>query len=181
MWLSGIGRYINEEVYGQFLIYMNKVQERQRMYIGYPSFWLIVGNDYDLLKQIAILLTVVILGIGLYLVLSEKKKIDTLESYLNTACWSVWSMILFLPAMHERFSYMLDIMFVMLCIYKGRKYLCYAIVEMLLSLMTNGHYLFSNGQLCKEMEIINLIFWCIFSCVVFNVDLKEKHEEREKI
>ncbi len=175
LWLSGIGGYINgRSIWAVFDIYMNQAKEHQKMYIGYPSFWLIVGSDYALLKQIAILLTVVILGVGLYLVLSEKKKIDTLESYLNTVCWSVWSMILFLPAMHERYSYMLDIMLVMLCIYKGRKYLCYAIVELLLSLITYGHYLFYNGQLCMEMGIINLILWCIFTCVVFNVDLKEK-------
>lgn len=60
----------------------------------------------------AIILTIVILDIGLYVILLHKKSLRTPVTLINTAIWSVWSILLFLPAMHERYTYLLDILLV---------------------------------------------------------------------
>ena len=60
---------------------------------------------------------------------------------------------MFLPAMHERYAYPLEILLVILtCINKD--YLKYSSVAILFSLFTYGNYLFSNGGLDKYIVII---------------------------
>ncbi len=51
----------------------------------------------------------VLLGTGMYIMLSKKIKMDTLEDYISIAAGCL-DMFRFLPAMHERYSYPLDIL-----------------------------------------------------------------------
>lgn len=113
------------------------------MYMNFPSFWLIVGDDYNSLKSFSIIFTMVLLGTGMYIMLSKKIKMDTLEDYISIATGFVWICLMFLPAMHERYSYPLDILLLILGTL-NKKYLIYAVVSVMLSTITYGHYLFGT-------------------------------------
>lgn len=170
-WLSGIGGYLQgRNLTDCFKIYFKQSDLYHNMYLNIASFWILVGNNYETLKPMAIILTIVILGIGLYVILLHQKSLRTPVTFLNTAIWSVWSILLFLPAMHERYTYLLDILLVMLCML-NKKYIVFAIGEILLSLLTYGHYLFGTGVVNIGYAITNLLLWIAFGYKI----LKEEH------
>lgn len=167
-WCSGLVAYF----YGRgllecFSIYFNQANQCHKMYLNVSSFWILFGEDlYDDLHKFAIILTIVLLGAGLYLILEKKKTMDMAENYLNTYCWCVWTVILFLPAMHERYTYMLDIMLIMLCFVNVRYIWC-AFVEVLLSILTYSHFLYGAVSVNRTFAIANLLAWAIFSLLIF--------------
>ncbi len=63
-----------------------------------------------------------------------------------------------LPAMHERYSYPLDILLLILGTL-NKKYLIYAVVSVMLSTITYGHYLFGtegNNAVSRNSVCIDL-------------------------
>lgn len=172
-WCSGLVTYF----YGRgflecFSIYFNQADQFHKMYMNVSSFWILFGDNlYDDLYKFAIILTIVLLGVGLYLILEKKKTMDMAENYLNTYCWCVWTVILFLPAMHERYTYMLDIMLIMLCFVNVRYIWC-AFVEVLLSILTYSHFLFGAVSVNRTFAIANLLAWAIFSVLIFRESKK---------
>ncbi len=73
-------------------------------------------------------LTLTICGLALYTVMSGIIKINTAEKFLGVAAWSFWALVYFLPEMHERYTYMVDILLVLLT-FVSRKYLKYALLS----------------------------------------------------
>lgn len=123
------------------------------MHVNFPSFWMFVGNDYEWLKTAAIVMAAGICGMGLYIIMKRKLDCSRPENFVSIASWFIWTCVLFLPAMHERYAYPLEILLVILtCINKD--YLKYSSVAILFSLFTYGNYLFSNGGLDKYIVII---------------------------
>lgn len=169
-WATGIFGFI----YGRgFLepikIYSNQTKTYQSMYLNVSSIWVLVGQDYNTLKTLAMMLTFVLCGIGLYVILAKRKKIDTLEQFMNTAVWFVWVCIMFLPAMHERYTFLLDILLILLC-FIDTKYIKYAALSALLSLLTYGAYLYGNGGLDKWHVLLYLGAWIHYTYVIVKQD-----------
>ncbi len=147
------------------MIYQNQSDTYHHMYLNIHSFWLIFGDHYDAFHTFAILLTLVICGLGLYTILSGYKSIDRGENYLNTACWFVWTCVLFLPAMHERYTYLLDILLVLLC-FLNKKYIKYAVLSFLLSFITYGAYLIGNEGARPVYALLFVISWLHYTYVI---------------
>ena len=165
-WITGCFAYIQgRNIFTPFTLYQNQADTYHNMYLNIHSFWLIFGNDYDAFHTFAILLTLVICGLGLYVLLSGYKSIDCGESYLNTACWFVWTCILFLPAMHERYTYLLDILLVLLC-FIDKKYIKYAALSFLLSFITYGAYLIGNDGIRSLYALIFIVSWVHYTYVI---------------
>ena len=118
----------------------------------------LVGNDYSNLKLFAIIVTIFICGVGLYLIMSEKVKIISLEDYLRVATWFMWTCILFLPSMHERYTYPLDIFLILLC-FINREYLKYAIYSICLSTITYSSFLFANTSIDILMVLLYIFLY----------------------
>ncbi|SET46865.1 Mannosyltransferase related to Gpi18 [[Clostridium] polysaccharolyticum] len=170
-WLTGIVAFIQGRgLLDPFKIYANQTKTYESMYMNIPSFWILAGNDYGNLKTFAVQLTLVLCGVGLYAIMTEKKKITNLEQYLNTVAWFAWTCLLFLPAMHERYTYPLDILLMLLC-FIHLKYLKYAAVSIILSTLTYGYYLFGNGAIDNKWHaIIYLIAWAHFTYMIVKQD-----------
>lgn len=165
--LSGIvcffqGRNILEP----FRLYLNQTNTYPSMWLNVASFWWLVGNDYSNLKLFAIIVTIFICGVGLYLIMSEKVKIISLEDYLRVATWFMWTCILFLPSMHERYTYPLDIFLILLC-FINREYLKYAIYSVCLSTITYSSFLFANTSIDILMVLLYIFLYVCFSVKVF--------------
>ena len=144
MWLSGIVAFAyGRSLLAPIMIYIGQVGHYEEMYMGFPSAWMLVGNDYWSLRWFAILLTVAVLGVGLWYCLNHKNVVLKSERYYAVAAWFMWSMLLFLPSMHDRYAYLLDLLLVLLaCL--DRRYLKYAVVTVLISLYYYGIYLFGD-------------------------------------
>ena len=135
-------------------IYFSQTDTYQRMWMNFPSFWSLVGDNYDL-KIIAILLTfgVLVFGFGVLL----KKKISLLRPalFLKTAAWVVWSCLLFLPAMHERYGYLLDLL-LFLVLLLDRSCWVFPAVTLTISTITYGWFLFGNDGL--TVQFLTLLY-----------------------
>ncbi len=144
-WLSGIAAYLN----GASLLctldaYIHVTGETYWIYNNYPSFWYIFNNS-EAFKNMTMLTALVLCGLGLYTVLTGNKKINTAESYLNTAAWFVWTEVMFLPFMHERYGYITDILLLCLCFIKP-KYIKYAALSIVLSIIAYGPAILSTPE-----------------------------------
>lgn len=169
-WLSGIFAYIQgRDLLAPFQIYFSQASTYERMYLNVASFWILVGDDWTYLNQFAKLLTLLLCGVGLYTILTKKQKLDTPMQYLGTATWFVWTCLLFLPAMHERYTYLLDLLLILLT-FMDRRYLKYAAISFLLSLITYGAYMFGNGGLDKWFVLLYVAAWLHYSYTLLKED-----------
>ena len=184
-WATGIVAFINGRgLMEPFKIYMSQTKTYESMYLNVSSIWVLVGNDYKNLKSFAIQLTIVLCGIGLYMIMTKRKKLDTAEQYLNTAAWFAWVCILCLPAMHERYTFSLDLLLVLLC-FMDVKYIKYAATSTTLSLIAYGAFLFGNGGIDKWFVILYMIAFGHYTytimkqdwCEVVNESAKEELDE----
>lgn len=162
-WLSGVPAYLmGRSPLAAFRIYMEQTNGHRAMYFHCPSVWMFVGGDCDHLEGYAVLLAAAILGIGLYLVLAGKRKLDGAQRFFTFACWTLWTCAFFLPNMHERYGYLLDLLWIVLVVVNSR-YLPYAVVSIVMSTMGYGFYLFGNSDLNWYCAAIALTLWCLFT------------------
>jgi Gpi18-like mannosyltransferase len=167
-WVTGIAAFIaGRGLFDPFLIYMRQANTYPKMWLNVPSFWQILGNDYGFLSKFAVLFTLSICGIGFYLILSGKKELETAESFFNSACWFVWVCILFLPAMHERYTFLLDILLLILS-FISAKYLKYAVISVLFSTMTYGVYLFEMPGIGRWHTLVFLAAFAHYSYTIYS-------------
>ena len=144
MWLSGIVAFgYGRNLLSPILIYSGQVEHYQEMYMGFPSLWMIVGNDYWSMRWLAILLTVALMAVGLWYCLCRKQVALDGGRFYAVAAWFMWSMLVFLPSMHDRYAYLLDLMLLLMaCL--DRRFLKYAVVAVMISLYYYGIYLFGD-------------------------------------
>jgi hypothetical protein len=143
-------------------IYVNQTDAYHYVYLNYPSFWAMVGDNYDYLRPVAIIITLMILFAGLLFVVRKKVDMKQSDNYLSVASWVVWTCVLFLPSMHERYAYLAEILIVILFFErfwsKDRKNLSTAfVIACVLQLMTciqYGRYLFQNSYMDFGLTLI---------------------------
>ena len=144
MWLSGIVAFgYGRSLLSPILIYSGQVGHYQEMYMGFPSLWMLVGNDYWSMRWLAIILTVVVMAVGLWYCLCRKRVVLDGSRFYAVAAWFMWSMLVFLPSMHDRYAYLLDLMLLLMAC-MDRRFLKYAIVAIVTSLYYYGIYLFGD-------------------------------------
>ncbi|MCQ2515496.1 MAG: hypothetical protein MJ094_01370 [Saccharofermentans sp.] len=173
-WVSGIVAFFNgRELLAPFTIYAFQTDEHKNMYMTFSSPWMLLGQQYELLKVFALMLAFAVLGIGLLLIISKRKSIDGFEEYLQVAAWFVWTCLMFLPAMHDRYAYYLEIILILLSVL-NRRYIKYAAVSIVISTFAYGHSLFATGYISVILVVIYLVTWMAFTfCQVF----KNEHAE----
>lgn len=167
-WFSGIATYISgRNIFSAFHIYADQTQEySQSMYINVASFWALIGQDSKFLKLYSILFTIAILGFGLYNLLNKKDYFNLTENTLYYAAWTTWTCVLFLPHMHERYTYLSDIFLISLAI-ANKKYSIFAIASVIISTMTYTSYLFVTPSITRISSLICISCWLIFSLFDF--------------
>ena len=160
-WLSGIVTYFNgRNIFAGIGIYFFQINEYKHMWMNAPSFWFFIGDDYNKLHLIAIFLTLILLGAGLYVIKDKKMPIDLFQQILCISIFIEWTCIIFLPAMHERYTYVLDLLLVMLA-FTDRRYIKYAITALLTSCVAYC------ARLNSLLILIYIFTWLCFSYTLF--------------
>ena len=169
-WLSGIVTYINgRSLLAPFEIYFSQIDDHQEMYMCARSIWVIFGNHYELHAAFAMLLALTICGLGFYILLTKKKTIATPVSYFNTVAWFMWVCIFFLPGMHERYAYILDLLLIILA-FLDKKYIKFAVFSAFLSFMSYAQIMaFDNGILRADV-FIELFVFAYFTYMIYKDD-----------
>ena len=164
-WLSGIVTYFYKRgLIDGFIIYILQVGEYKKMWMNVPSFWMLTGGDYASLHMVAIFLTILILGIVFFLSVAGKISVVSFEKFISLAAFVEWTCILFLPAMHERYTYVMDLLLLMLS-FMNTKYIKYAAFAISLSCLTYVRFLvkYPGDVVHPFLVIIYLGAWLHFS------------------
>lgn len=152
-------------------IYTSQTDNYPNMYLNYPSFWMMVGDNYDSLKGAAVWITLGILAIGLVVILAKKVEIYKGNNFLILGIWTVWTCLAFLPCMHERYGYILEMLLliqVFFCYYsKDKKGLWLSVVnfvfmEAIIS-ACYGKFLFGNNMDHPFMAIGYFLFYANYT------------------
>ena len=162
-WLTGLPAFImGRSLLTPFTIYANQTLAYQKMWVNVASIWQLLGDNYEWLKGFAILTTISIFGVALLLVLEQKIAIEGKDRLLVFACWCVWTCVLFLPSMHERYTYLVDLLLLVLT-FVDRKYLKIFLIEAGVSLITYGYFLFQGVKIGPYLSAIVLLAWGWYS------------------
>lgn len=176
MWLSGIVAFaFGRDLLAPIMIYTGQVGHYQEMYMSFPSVWMLVGNHYWGLRWFAILFTIAMMAVGLWYCLGHKRYVMSREGYFAAAAWFMWSMLLFLPSMHDRYAYLLDILLLLVgCM--DRRFIKYAVVTTLISLYYYGIYLF--GDRGEGHILLALVYLLAYMHYTWTLVTGFQHEER---
>lgn len=138
-------------------IYTNQTAEYPFMSMNFLSFWNIAGTDYTNLKHVAIAFTVIMLVIGFVLI---NKRTFNMREWLVIACWTSWTVVLFLPSMHERYAY-IPVILTCCVAFHYRKALPFALAGVIADLVTYSAYLFSVSYNQHAISLVLFIVYCI--------------------
>lgn len=165
--LSGLPGFLHgRSLTAPFDIYLYQTTEQPVLYANIPNFWCIIGDNYEYLSSFSIILTLCLLGFGLYMVLSHQKELHSPGEFLSVCCWVIWTCIMFLPVMHERYTFLLDILLILLCFTK-KSYISFAIISNLISVITYSYFLFDTPYNTAGTSVIFFACYLLFSFYVF--------------
>lgn len=135
-------------------IYISQTKSYPSMWLNFPSFWSLVGNDYGL-NKIAILSTFAILIFGCFMLLKKRIPLVRPGWFIKTTAWVMWTCLLFLPAMHERYGYLLDLVLVLVML-TDRSCWVFPAVTLVTSTLTYGYFLFGNSG--PSIQFLSLLY-----------------------
>ncbi|MCM1540241.1 MAG: hypothetical protein NC121_03165 [Blautia sp.] len=146
-----------------FTIYLKQTGEYPDLAQNYPSVWcLLVGDHgwdyYWYLNKAGILFTVAILLILLtYFYL---KKIEwNPHNLVYIAFLSSYACVLFLPAMHERYGYLYEILAIVILIWKKETVVLF-VPMYCLTLLTYAYYLFNTTTKASTVAaLVNIVVY----------------------
>ena len=169
------GRNVRE-VFSNYLL---QVDTYSSMSLNYPSIWIIFsrGGGFETLKNPAIIVTVTILGIFMYMWLINEHAFGKKE-LLKGAFLIVYTCVLFLPDMHERYGYLYEILAIMIAFIDQRTSLLCIILNML-SVVTYGAYLYHTSYNDIVLAVINVLTY-IFYLYLLLPDLTGKEKADNK-
>ena len=165
-----MGRSLSDPI----LIYASQTGKYNHIAMNYGSFWNCVikmwrdGNtDYADFKMAAVSFTVLLLCWLLFWVLKSGADM----SVYRLICLlhiSVYTCVLFLPTMHDRYGYIYEITAIMLMFF-NKKFFFPGIGLILLSCMTYGWYLFALYYSSLAISLLNV---CLYSWYVYHIMIK---------
>ncbi len=172
--LTGTAAYLNgRSILAPFEIYKNQTNDFGFLQFNFPSFWALIGSINNIsFKYLSIIMTTAVCGMGLYAVISGKKNTDACENFYTTAVWFVWSVLLFLPSMHERYAYPLDTLLICLC-FIDKRYIKYAALSVFYSVMTYGTAIVLTAQDVSLTPILtyNHVLIYVFAWIYFTYEI----------
>lgn len=169
--LSLPGLLMGRSMFSIFDIYVHQ-SGYSYLWVNFPSFWALIASStietHSLFKSIAIILTFVILSIGLFYISYKKIEIKE-EKLIYVAIWTIYTCILFLPNMHDRYAYLLDL-FLIISVFIDKRILVFTIVPLLSSVLLYSSYLFKHSIIATEIiSIFYVINYLIYSYYLFTI------------
>ena len=176
------GRKITEV----FTIYFSQTSTYKSMSMNYPSFWTLFQDKaldteerFGMFSKIAVILTVALLIF--YLLIWYKKKITlNYGNFFSISLLVVYTCVLFLPSMHERYGFLYEI----LALFVALKY--YRTIPILLltysvSIMAYGLYLFTTPTNIIYISLMNLAAYAAYAIYLNRQILKNNDTDTTEI
>lgn len=174
LWASGIPGYLaGQPLTAVFDIYAMQTSEYPELVTNSLSVWYYFFPDGQYMKAAAMMTTLLLLGLFLYWLLNQGGKLkEDSRSFFIVSVWSVWTCLLFLPSMHDRYSYPLDLLLVLLS-FLDLRFLKYAAVQLFSSGVFYTGYLylyiwvtdmpFASNIAAAIASLVSAFLWLHFS------------------
>ncbi len=162
-----------------FSIYFAQTEDYGCLTMNSPSLISLIAysyqqHGYEYLAPFFILITAVTVGALIVYMLSKKIKIST-DTEFAFAFFLSYTMVFLLPAMHERYGYLYEILALILC-FKNKKTIIPCLVLQLISLCGYGYYLLEGTVPALVLTILNIF---AFSSYAFLFIKEVKASESE--
>jgi len=132
-----------------------------------------MGGSYAFVETFAIFLTTAIFGIGMFLLLSHNVAVDSGKKALPLLIWTVWTVVMFMPGMHDRYGYLLETVLLVSLVIDLKKYLPYALGVYLATFISYSNYLFGSEYDVILWAFLHLITYVLFTIRYFTVEIRE--------
>ena len=157
-------------------IYFEQTNTYLNMWLNFPSVWVFTSDNYSLLAGPAILITISVLGVGMFFVIKSNVDLINRDIFLQILAWTLWTSLILLPAMHERYTYMLDLVLIVLA-FRNYKFTPFALITSYTSFLLYCYYLFGNNLNLEIIASAYLIAYSAFTaCILKNMKREEYHK-----
>ncbi len=152
-----------------FTIYADQTDYGKQIQMNCPNLWAFICDRsntdyYYLFKEISIIAAIFVLGTALAMIIYKKSDLHTPENFLLAAIWSVFTCIMLLSSMHERYAYLLDVLAIIYAFVTAKR-IWLPIVLQLISLRGYCFYLFTYDVL--DIKITSIIFIAVYVYVSY--------------
>lgn len=149
--------------------YFGETDTWKRMYLNYPSFWCLLRGEnsesyFELMKRPAMILTVIILA-GFMMYWFNNKVRITDKSIIYMAFLISYTCVLFLPAMHERYGFMPEILGIIV-VFMNKKTIIPLILLNIIVLALYGNYLIA-GVSATNLYVLAMLNIGIYLAFVY--------------
>lgn len=145
------GRPIRNIIY----VYLFQMGQYKYMTLKYYNIWYYFPGNYEEFSRVAIVFALTVIGTGAYWVLKKKIELKG-HKLLYFSVWVIYSCCMFLPAMHERYGYVLEILLIIYAVlYRKRIGIC--VTACLITLAAYRNYFMGNPPFSEELlSMVNL-------------------------
>ena len=171
-----------------FSVYYYQTDSCDKMFFNYPSFWSLFSDLKDVnlsreyignLKIAAIIMTFIVLLTIMSVGIIKNINIDRVNTFLISFIL-VYSCVLFLPGMHERYGYLYEIIGIIIIFIIPR--IAWPLgISMCLSCITYGISLFGNIEVNPYMGIVNLLAYAVSAVLIYRYLMVNKVEKEERL
>ena len=165
--ISGIpGMIMGRNLMDIFTVYLGQADTHPKMSMNYPGFWVILNDaameeTYSTYKTAALLLTILVLAAWMIFFTVKKTEMSK-ENIVYISFILVYSCVFFLPAMHERYGYLYEILaIIIIFLYKETAPLLLSLL--LISLFTYGFYLHGRTIDLSVLAVVNLVVYITYA------------------
>lgn len=169
------GIIMGRSVIDPFRIYLNQTGTYDAVSMNYNSFWNCIvrewagkNNNYSEFKAVAVLFTAALLGLVLLKVLKHDRSMSTYRLVFLLHI-TVYTCVLFLPTMHERYGFVYEVTGIMLMV-MNKKFFFPGIGCILLSCITYGYYLTGLEYSLLLTSVINVLLYGWYMYCYFTQD-----------
>ena len=161
-------------------IYVDQTDYGKQIQMNYPNIYAFMCDhrnvdNYYLLKGFAVLLTLTVLAAGMFLILRKRPDLTDGRKLLMTGIWSVFTCLMFLSSMHERYAYLLDVL-LLIYLFSTRRHPFTAIIALMISLRGYCYYLFGDFEVISlgMTSIVNIGLYIWISYLFIKEVLQDK-------
>lgn len=136
-------------------IYLSQMGHYKYMTLKYYNIWYYFPGNYDEFSRPAIVFALVVIGTGAYWVLKKKIVLEG-HKLLYFSIWVVFSCCMFLPEMHERYGFALELLLIVYAVlYRRQVTICVTVC--LITLAAYRNYFMGEPPFSAELlSTVNL-------------------------
>lgn len=153
-------------------VYYDQTGVFPEMVKNYPGIHFIFRGTYRDLYWVSILFTAFIIASGFYYYLTRKAHSD--KNLIALSIWCIWTCVMFLPAMHERYGLTMEVLLILyVLLFKEKFEVCVGVYFCVLCVYSS--YLFQTELWDKKYTaVVNLLLYLYYTYVFFRNNRWEK-------